>query len=744
VDTYLYLIDPSGSVEASDDDGGTGTNSRISRTLSSSGIYTIEATTYYASQAGSFEVSMSCMCNSFINCGDTVSGEWTVDCSSDHRSGRYARYYSFSGSAGQPVTIDLMSSVDTYFYLIAPDGSVEASDDDGGSGYNSRISKNLNSSGTYRIEATTYAAGQTGSFDLSLICEPITTTTTSAPPTTSTTTTVPTSTTTTTVPTSTTTTSVVTTTTTTVGSCTSSISCGQVVSDDWVVGCASDHRSGRYAKYYTFNGVAGQAVSIDLTSSVDTYLYLIDPNGTVEASDDDGGTGTNSSISRMLSSSGTYTIEATTYYASQTGNFELSFNCSSGPCAYPISCGQAESGSWTTDCYSEHRTSRYAKYYTFNGTAGQEVIIDLTSSVDTYLYLLDPNWNIEAEDDDSGTERNSRISRTLSTSGTYTIEATTYYEGQTGSFELTLSCPSETCTSQISCGEMISGEWTDACSSDHRSGRYAKYYTFNWSSGDRINIDLTSSVDTYLYLIDPNEDVEAEDDDGGTGTNSNIQKVLSRSGTYTIEATTYYADKTGSFEISLTCGSAGQIFAEDWNSGVIDTEKWNFVDNIISSHGGHKASVVNGELFINAWDDWTQSCGILSKAGFPINTRLSLKFKIHRIRVYNQYQSIIQFLDSGEVDGNGYKIGNRLFSLCGGNDDNRTLFIIDNENQEYSLGNYMPDQDYFLEIIFTGSETRVSVNGNVVTIPHSYPNYHIHFGGHVEDSYFDDLVIENY
>lgn len=28
-----------------------------------------------------------------------------------------------------------------------------------------------------------------------------------------------------------------------------------------------------------------------------------------------------------------------------------------------------------------------------------------------------------------------------------------------------------------------------------------------------------------------------------------------------------------------------------------------------------------------------------------------------------------------------------------------------------------------------------------MTIPESYPKYYIHFGGHVEDSYFDDLII---
>jgi len=195
--------------------------------------------------------------------------------------------------------------------------------------------------GTYIIWSMIYDGDHEPRFSrapgkITIIGEPTTTTSTTVSPTTTTTTTVPTSTTTTTVPTSTTTTSVLTTTTTTVGSCTSLISCGQVVSDDWVVGCASDHRSGRYAKYYTFSGTAGLPV------------------------------GTNSQISRTLSSSGTYTIEATTYYTDRTGSFDLQLLCE-GCVSEEIGCGEIKSGEWTESCASDHRSGRYARYYTFCG-----------------------------------------------------------------------------------------------------------------------------------------------------------------------------------------------------------------------------------------------------------------------------------------------------------------------------------------------------------------------------------------
>jgi len=47
----------------------------------------------------------------------------------------------------------------------------------------------------------------------------------------------------------------------------------------------------------------------------------------------------------------------------------------------------------------------------------------------------------------------------LSSSGTYKIEATTYYSGKTGSFDLTLGCPPDIAyISTISYDESVSGD----------------------------------------------------------------------------------------------------------------------------------------------------------------------------------------------------------------------------------------------------------------------------------------------
>ncbi len=69
----------------------------------------------------------------------------------------------------------------------------------------------------------------------------------------------------------------------------------------------------------------GGANSVTVTS---TYMYLIGPGGNVVAQDDDGGVGLNSRIPAtsgefMLPTTGTYTVETTSYATNVTGSFTL-------------------------------------------------------------------------------------------------------------------------------------------------------------------------------------------------------------------------------------------------------------------------------------------------------------------------------------------------------------------------------------------------------------------------------------
>ena len=290
------------------------------------------------------------------------SGSWTSQCTSENRTGRYARYYSFTLAQNTPVTIDLTSSdADTYLYLmrgVGKSGDIVASNDDGGAGVNSRIVHTLRP-GQYTIEATTYGPRDTGSFTLAIDASPL-------------------------------------------NICEESlgeISGTQTVSrtGTWAIGCDSANLPGRYARYYGFTLTAQTVMTIDITSP-DTYpyLYLIRGEGTEAIIDHDVIARSLVNISLVLQP-GAYTIQATTYRSRATGNFTLEIDawlqnvCIENLGGISGTQTVSRTGTWARGCDSVNRVARYAQYYSFTLTNDAIVTFDLTSptsGADPYLYLI--------------------------------------------------------------------------------------------------------------------------------------------------------------------------------------------------------------------------------------------------------------------------------------------------------------------------------------------------------------------
>ena len=81
--------------------------------------------------------------------------------------------------------------------------------------------------------------------------------------------------------------------------------------------------------------------------------------------------------------------------------------------------------------------NRYYNSHTFEGKAGQQITIELTSNeFDPELILIDPEGNRIAKDNNGGEGKNARITVTLPTTGTYVIWANSYNKQETGSYTL--------------------------------------------------------------------------------------------------------------------------------------------------------------------------------------------------------------------------------------------------------------------------------------------------------------------
>ena len=210
----------------------------------------------------------------------------------------------------------------------------------------------------------------------------------------------------------------------------------------WDSGCQSEARIGSHARYYTFALNSATRVEMNLTSAADTYLFLRrgGKTGTVVADNDNvRNRNYNSSVNRMLAA-GVYTVEAATYFAGQTGDFTLSVR----PLQHTEDLGtlaatvDRSNSAWTSDHQSTQRTGSHARFYTFTLAEETHLVINLTSPLDPDLYVLDSNGTVVANNDNVTTRNlNSRIDQNFG-AGTYTIEATTYFPGQTGTFHLSI------------------------------------------------------------------------------------------------------------------------------------------------------------------------------------------------------------------------------------------------------------------------------------------------------------------
>ena len=113
----------------------------------------------------------------------------------------------------------------------------------------------------------------------------------------------------------------------------------------------------------------------------------------------------------------------------------------------------------------------------------------------------------------------------------------------------------------------VEGTWAVGCYSLSRLGRYAQYYRFELATETTVQIDLTSSRDTYMFLYSNAGTAGEAVTDANLGTehslnndaedgnnNSRINSVLP-AGAYTIEATTLDSRTYGDFVVSVTTPS---------------------------------------------------------------------------------------------------------------------------------------------------------------------------------------------
>ncbi|WP_017719804.1 trypsin-like peptidase domain-containing protein [Kamptonema formosum] len=197
---------------------------------------------------------------------------------------------------------------------------------------------------------------------------------------------------------------------------------------------------------YTFEGRAGQRVTLEMTSQeIDPFLILLNPRGRDVAQDNDGGGGNSARIVATLPATGKYTVIANSSQAGESGAYSLRAFAGSaagagidpGPEGTMNVTIQSVLGPGASVLPSDGSLYRMTA---FTGRAGQTVTITLESpDFDTYLVLLSPDGKVFKENNNSSNNTtDSAITATLPRSGVYRVIVNASDRDGRGRYTLTI------------------------------------------------------------------------------------------------------------------------------------------------------------------------------------------------------------------------------------------------------------------------------------------------------------------
>ncbi len=196
-DAVVLVVGPGLAFDAMDDDCGDNTNSRLVVTFPEDGSYRVVVTTFGPGETGPYTLLVTpgadpgvARCNTSDTGADELSAQFDAlpvtgtialgtelradldSASASQIEGSYALLYEIDGTAGESVTIDLLSDAfDAVLIAIGPGLGLET-DDDGAGACNARLTLTFPETATYRVVASSVAPGQTGAFVLRVTAEP--------------------------------------------------------------------------------------------------------------------------------------------------------------------------------------------------------------------------------------------------------------------------------------------------------------------------------------------------------------------------------------------------------------------------------------------------------------------------------------------------------------------------------------------------------------------------------------------
>lgn len=236
-------------------------------------------------------------------------------------------------------------------------------------------------------------------------------------------------------------------------------------------------------------------------------------------------------------------------------------------------------GRLDSDDGQNFKDGAYVDVYTFDGTAGEEVVLLLGSAVfDTYLSLFSPSGELVDWSDDLANTSDSGLDVFLPETGRYLVVVSSFFGGATGDYTVTRYTPDQAPMevfedllddfplggpdhgalppSQIlSVPTSVSGALSADTAPIDIDGWSHYVQTFDFALGETRLVEIamrSDEFDAYLYLFDESGELIASNDDdpGGFDTDSRIAQTL-EPGSYTVVATSFFELESGGYELEI-------------------------------------------------------------------------------------------------------------------------------------------------------------------------------------------------
>ncbi len=507
-----------------------------------------------------------------------MSGSWSAsdDCVAAHRGNAgtpyYVWYYTFTLAAGSRVTIDLSSSVDTYLFLLTGHGSggaVRARNDDADSSTrDSRLVIDL-PAGDYTIEATTFRARTEGSFTLTVDAD-------------------------------------------------LAAEDEEVPEEVTVTGLEDSYDATvdvMLRESFTYRPADAEITGVTVEPDGLGLTVVAVPVRGVEGLAAVGMAGTPD-----FALTYEVTLEFTQSGRVDTRAFEVVASCHKDLTRQVDgSCGLEVAVSGLEDSYDATEGKRFRGGFTYEPAAA---VLKAAEREPKRVPVTPDEGLILAL---SAGSRSVGFAGTPTLAGAYdaALEFSLLGRTDTIDFDVAVKCPGyerpqpdrscaiPVCTTQLGTGAITagtlgphSGTWVDTCllPAGRRDGSrtyFANHYKFTLNVPAIVTIDLTSSADTYLFLLSGHNPRGAKlrhDDDGGEGYNSRLASLDLAAGHYTIAASTYRTETTGSYKLTLSAVAncpTGQQLVGDSCIRPLEKLDMRHHSSIVPQPAGHR---------------WTNSC----------------------------------------------------------------------------------------------------------------------------------------